>query len=296
MDLSVVIVNWNVKELLDQLLDSIFRFTNGLKFEVIVVDNDSRDGSIEFLRQKFQNRITSQELIIVANNFNAGFSKANNQGLKLAKGEYVLFMNPDMLLLKNTFLKLLIFMKERGGVSACTCRLLDADKTIQPNVKNHPRLCDQILVLLKLHHFLNFLPCLRRYLAKDFDYISEQMVQQIMGAFFFVKRDFIVNLGGWDENYWLWWEDIDLCKTIDEQGGKIVFTPTTELIHFEGKSFAQTYGLKKQKRFNAGLLLYFKKHLPRWQYYVLYSLQPVSWLLTIGVQIFKIKPRPQSRV
>lgn len=131
---------------------------------------------------------------------------------------------------------------------------------------------------------------------KDFDYLSEKSVEQAMGACIFTRTDVIKKLGGWNEQYWLWWEDVELCKTFLDNGYKILFTPLTEIIHYEGKSFEQTFGLKKQKRFNRGLLLYFKRHKPKYQYYILYLLQPLSWALTIMTQLLKIKARPQSRV
>jgi len=179
MDLSVITVNWNVKELVSRLIDSIFQYTDGLNFEVIVVDNDSRDGSVDFLRQNHKDWIDNGKLKIIANNFNAGFAKANNQGLKIAQGKYLLFMNPDMELTENSFLKLKEFMDQTPNVGIATCRLLYGDKTVQANVKSNPRLCDQALVLLKLHHFLSWLPRLKRYLRKDFDYSQNQYVEQV---------------------------------------------------------------------------------------------------------------------
>lgn len=296
MDLSVIIVNWNVKELLFRSLDSILRYSDNLQYEIIIVDNDSKDGSVKDITRQYHKWIQNGTLKIIANDFNAGFAKANNQGLKMAQGEFVLFMNPDMELLENSFGKLISFMREKENVAACTTRLLYADKTLQPNVKNFPALCDQIIVLLKLHHFLTFLPCLKKYLNKNFDYTQEGEIEQAMGAFIFARKSIIEAIGGWDENYWLWWEDMELCKTMAEKGYKILFTPMTEIIHYEGKSFAQIFGLAKQKRFNRGMLRYFRKHHGFVPYAVLRLFQPASWLLTTLTQSFKIKARPQSRI
>jgi len=296
MDLSVITVNWNVKELVSRLIDSIFQYTDGLNFEVIVVDNDSRDGSVDFLRQNHKDWIDNGKLKIIANNFNAGFAKANNQGLKIAQGKYLLFMNPDMELTENSFLKLKEFMDQTPNVGIATCRLLYGDKTVQANVKSNPRLCDQALVLLKLHHFLSWLPCLKRYLRKDFDYSQNQYVEQVMGAFIFTRYELMNKIGGWNEDYWLWWEDVEMCKAVAEAGSEIVYLPITEVIHYEGKSFAQTHGLAKQKRFNRGMLIYFQKHHSVFAFSILCALQPISWLLTYITQFFKIKPRSQSQI
>ena len=296
MNLSIITVNWNVKELVSHLIDSIFQYTDGLEFEVIVVDNDSRDGSVDFLRQNHKDWIDNGKLKIIANNFNAGFAKANNQGLKIAQGKYILFMNPDMELIENSFLKLKEFMDQTPNVGVVTCRLLYGDKTIQANVKSNPGWCDQALVLLKLHHFFSWLPCLKRYLRKDFDYTQKQYVEQVMGAFIFTRHELMNKIGGWNEDYWLWWEDVEMCKTVAEAGSEIVYLPITAVIHYEGKSFAQTHGLAKQKRFNRGMLIYFQKHHSLFAFLVLCALQPISWLLTYVAQFFKIKPRSQSQI
>ncbi|MBI5254188.1 glycosyltransferase family 2 protein [Candidatus Falkowbacteria bacterium] len=293
--LSIITVSWNVKELVKRMIDSIFCFTTNIDFEIIVVDNDSKDGTVDLLRQQFKEQIVAGKLKIIANDFNAGFSKANNQCLQIAKGDFILFMNPDMELLENSFEKLINFMNARQDVDICTCRLLYADKTIQPNIKNNPTLFSQILVLLKLHHFFKNLPVLKSYFATSFDYSKEQQVQQIMGAFVFTKRDAITKLKGWAEQYWLLWEDVDLCKRSQQLNMKIKFTPITEIVHYEGKSFAQTFGTKKQKRFNRGMLIYFKKYHSIFTWLTLIILQPISLLLTLLTQLFKIKPRTQSR-
>lgn len=296
MELSVVIVNWNVKEILSKCLESIFFYSKDINYEVILVDNHSSDGSVEHLKQKFRNEINIGRLKLIANDFNAGFAKANNQGFKLAKGEFILFMNPDMELKENSFKKMLDYLKTKPEAGIVTGRLLYGDKTVQPNVKSFPTLCSQILILLKMHHFFSWLPCLKKYLMKDFKYTNEQEVDMVMGAFIFTKKKVMEEINAWDEDYWLWWEDVEMCRVVKDKGYKIIFTPITEIIHYEGKSFEQTFGLKKQKRFNKGMLLYFKKHHTKIEYFTLWALQPISWALTMLTQLLKIKARPQSRV
>ncbi|MFH0815078.1 MAG: glycosyltransferase family 2 protein [Candidatus Falkowbacteria bacterium] len=293
--LSIITVSWNVKELVKRMIDSIFYFTANIDFEIIVVDNDSKDNTVDFLRQQFKDQIATGKLKIIANDLNAGFSKANNQGLQIAKGDFVLCMNPDMELLENSFEKLTNFMNARQDVDICTCRLLYADKTIQPNIKNNPTLFSQILILLKLHHFLKNLLWLKSYFATSFNSSNEHSVNQLRGAFVFARREAILKLNGWREDYWLLWEDVDLCKRAQLAAMKMLFTPITEIVHHEGKSFAQTFGIKKQKRFNRGMLTYFKKYHSFFAWLTLAALQPISLFLTFLTQLFKIKPRPQSR-
>ncbi|MBU1131926.1 glycosyltransferase family 2 protein [Patescibacteria group bacterium] len=296
MKLSIITVNWNVCDLLSKLLDSISYFTAGIDYEVIVVDNDSKDGSAEHLKSRYADRIESGKLKIIENKYNAGFAKANNQGLHAAKGEYVLFMNPDMELLENSFPMLVDFMDGHEHCGICTCKLLYKDKQLQPNVKGSPTLCSQILILLKSHHFLSDITCLKKYLMKDFNYEKQADVDQVMGAFVFTRKNLMDSISGWDEDYWLMWEDVELCAKVKNLGYDIIYSPATAVIHYESKSFEQVPSLKKQKRFNRGMLIYFKKHQPFIKYFILILFQPISFLLAAITQLLKIKQRPQSRI
>lgn len=296
MDLSIIIVSWNVQEFLGRLIDSIIHFTDDIQFEIIVVDNNSSDGTAEHLEKNYSSWIKSEKIKIIKNDYNAGFSKANNQGFKISRGKFILFMNPDMELVENSLPKLLKFMETAPNVGICACRLVYGDKSIQPNVKNDPTFFSQLLILLKLHHIFYWLPALKKYFLPDFDYSTKQYVKQVMGAFIFTRRDIMEKINGWDEKYWLWWEDIELCRRVRDIGEEIVYLPITEVIHYEGQSFKQIWGWQKQKRFNKGLLTYFKKHHPFYQYAVLFALQPISWLLTQTTRLFKILPKTQSEI
>lgn len=293
MDLSIIIVNWNVRDLLKRNLTSIFEKTKNISFEVIVVDNNSGDGSKEMLKEMAS---WCSSLKLILNDFNAGFARANNQGAKAATGRYLLFMNPDMELVENSAEKLVKFLDENRNVGACTATLFYPDGKIQNNIKRDPTFWPQFFILLKLHHFLKWLPAVKNYLAKDFDYEKTQVIKQIMGAFVFIRRDLFEKIGGWDEDYWLWWEDVDLCKRIRKAGETIFYTPITKIIHYEGKSFAQKLSLEKQKRFNRGMLIYFRKHQSKLSYFGLLLLQPISLFLAYLSQILKVKPRPQGKI
>ena len=295
MDVSLIVVNWNVREYLLKCVESIFKYTENITFEIIVVDNASNDGSIEALRSAYTQEILDEKLVIINNKNNNGFSKANNQGLKEARGKYIYFVNPDVEFLENTVIKLKEYMDIHPEVGICTGTLLYGDKTTQPNVKFNPTFCDQVIVLLKLHHFLK-LKCLKRYLAKDFDYHSPSEVQLIMGASMFTRNDLMKAIQGWDEDYWIWWEDVDLCLRVQKRKLKIMYLPITEMIHYESKSFEKVMSLQKQKRFITGMLTYFKKHHSKAAYFALLILSPISYLLAYIVQILKIKPRTQSRI
>jgi len=292
MHLSIIIVNWNVKDLLYKCLQSIFLFTKNINFEVIVVDNDSNDGSREMLREWAAKNKNTQ---VIFNKENVGFSKANNQGLAMAKGKYVLFMNPDMELVENTGKLLFDFMEKMPSVGVCTCRLQYPDGSEQPNIKRDPNFFSQIWILYKLHHL--YQPkFLKRYLACDFDYNNEQEVEQIMGAFVFIKKEVIKKIGGWSQDYFIWWEDVDLCTRLRKVGERIIYTPKSRVIHHESKSFAQQLSFAKQKIFNKSMLIYFQKYHSRLDWFVLKMAGWDSLVLSLLAQIFKFKPKTQSRL
>jgi GT2 family glycosyltransferase len=289
MDLSIIIVNWNVKDLLQKCLQSIYEKTQGIEFEIFVVDNASNDNSAQMVLKEFP------QVTLIASNINLGFAKANNLALEQASGKYVLFMNPDMELIENSFPELIELMDKDSKIALSTCQLIYPDGSRQNNVKNNPGPCDQLLILLKLHHF--FQPkCLKRYLAKNFDYFKEQEVKQIMGAFIFTNGEIFKQMGGWDADYFLWWEDLDLCKRMQDAGYKIIYTPVTKVIHYEAKGFEQQPSLEKQKRFNRGMRIYFKKHGSLFAYGLIYLLSFLSLILAYLSQVFKIKPKTQSQI
>lgn len=294
-NLAIIIVSWNVKNLLIKLIRSIFKYTKSVNFEIVVVDNNSKDNTVFALKNNFSKQIKSGRLKILAEKENHGFAKANNIGWKASKAKYVWFLNPDMEFIEDSTSKMLDFFQNRKNLGAIGCKLLYKDREVQPTVKAFPKLADQLLILLKLHHFIKT-KSLKRYLAKDFDYNQIQEVDQIMGACVLTENSIMEKIGGWDEYYWLWWEDVDLCKRIKENGFKIVYYPKTSIIHYEGKSFEQVPSLNKQKRFNKGMRIYFRKHYGIGSYILLSILSPISLFLAWVSQVFKVKPRTQSRI
>ncbi|MFZ5365565.1 MAG: glycosyltransferase family 2 protein [Patescibacteria group bacterium] len=293
--LSIIIVSWNVSALLIRLIKSIFEYTKDIDFEVIIVDNNSKDDTIEQLRSKFAEEIANEKLIILDEKENHGFAKGNNLGAARAKGEILWFLNPDMEFIEDSAKIMLEILKSDDKIGALGCKLLYEDRTAQPTVKSFPALPDQVLILLKLHHLLKT-KSLKRYLAKYFRYDRQQAVDQLMGACLMINKEIFEKVGKWDEDYWLWWEDVDLCKKIKDAGYKNVFTPATAIIHYEGKSFEQVPSLDKQKRFNRGMRIYFRKHHGLGSYIFLSALSPVSLLLAWITQLFKVKPKTQSRI
>ena len=275
MDLSIVIVSWNVKELLKENLKAIYDNTQNVDFEVFVVDNDSHDNTAEMIKKDFQ------QVRLIENNFNAGFAKANNQAIKKSQGKLVLLLNPDMQVLPGTLEKMVEWMKQDKKAGVVGCRLIDENKKTVPHVRRFPTFFDQLMIILKVPHLFPFV--LNKYLMKDFDYDKETEVDSIRGAFFMIKREVIEKVGEMDEQYFLWCEEVDYCKQVKKAGFKIMYNPEVRCINHTGKSFSQVKRTTTQKYFRDSMLKYFKKWHPAWQYYIL----KITW--PIGILISKIK-------
>jgi len=245
MELSIIIISWNVEKLLRECLNSLFLYTKNIDFEVFVVDNNSQDQTLEMVKKDFP------QVKLIINQKNEGFAKANNQAIKQAQGKYILLLNPDTEFIENAAAKALKFMEENQDVDIVGCKLLNTDKTLQPSVRSFPTIYSSLIQLLKLHHVFKKKKILKKYLCVNFDYEKTQLVDQVMGAFLMFKKE----LGLLDEHYYLWLEEVDLCR----RAKKVYYIPITQIVHHGNSSFKQVKTIKKQKYFYQSLLYYFKK-------------------------------------
>jgi hypothetical protein len=283
VDLTIVIVNYRVRELVRRLLASVFTHTQGVSFEVVFVDNASGDGSVGMVAKEFP------QAQIIANNQNLGFAKANNQAIRLARGKHVLLLNPDTGLIENAPAVLFRFAEEHPNAGVVGCRILNPDRTLQKSVLAFPTLCSQALIMLKLHHLFPWIPCLRRYFQKDFDCAKSQMVDQVMGSAFLMTRSALERVGAFDERYFLWFEEVDYCKMARDHGLEVWYDAETSVIHHGGQSFAQLLSLRKQRYFNDSLAKYMRKQMGLGAWIVVRMLSPLSYALAWLVGILKIR-------
>lgn len=272
MDLSIIIVSWNVKELLTKNLKKIFSNNHNISFEVFVVDNDSKDDTAKMVEENFP------QVKLIKNNFNAGFAKANNQAIRESKGKYILLLNPDMLVLDNTLDNLVSWMNKNKNAGLVGGHLLNKDGETVFHVRRFPTLFDQLMIVLKVPHILPFV--LNKYLIKDFDYEKEAIVDSIRGSFFAIRREVIDEVGYLDEDYFIWFEEVDYCMRIKKTKWDIIYTPEIKCIDYVGKSFSQVKRGKTQQYFRSSMLTYFKKWKPTYQYWILKLFWPVGILLS----------------
>lgn len=264
MQLSVIIVNYNTKELLKNCLESIFRHTRGLEFEVIVVDNGSEDGSDEYIKnKKLKIKNTNKKLKIILNKKNLGFAKANNQGIRQAKGKYILLLNSDTLLKNNAFLKMVKFMEEHPEVSVLGPRLLNSDGSFQASVGRFPNL-PVVAVMLFREHFGG-----SGYVRRSPDKIGP--VDWVMGAALMFRREVADKAGLMDERIFMYMDEVEWCYRIKKTGGKIMFYPEAEIIHLGGGS-SKTGRKDPILNIYKGLIYFYQKHKSPMELVVLRSL------------------------
>lgn len=266
-DISIITVNWKVADLVGELLGSIQANRDGLALEVFVVDNDSGDG-IEDVVAKFRAR-SDVPVTLIRNARNLGFAKANNQAIRRASGRYIALLNPDARLTKGSLVRMKEWMDARPDVGIAGPKLLNDDGTLQESVRRLPRLADQALILLKLHHLWPSAPPFASYLARDLDYAKEQDVEQLMGAALFVRRKVFEGIGLLDERFFIWFEEVDFCKRAKAAGWGVVYVPSVQVVHRGGASFAKAMTLKKQRYFTASMAKYFRKHRGSWTLVIL---------------------------
>jgi len=276
MDLSIIIVSWNGKELMRNCLKSIYDKTSGIEFEVFVVDNGSKDDTPEMVKNDFP------QVSLIANDYNAGFAKANNQAIKLAQGDFVLLLNQDMLVLPETFSGMVKFMREHPEAGVAGCHLVDENNKTVPHVRKFPTIIDQAAIILKLPHI--FPKILDSYLMKNFDYKKKepQGVDSVRGSFFTIRREVLEKLGGLDERYFFWFEEVDYCRQVKKAGWKVMYWGGVKCVDYVGQSVKKIAQYKRQKMFMESMLKYFKKWEPAWQWVALYVLRIVT---LVGVWI-----------
>ncbi|NDK57517.1 glycosyltransferase family 2 protein [Pontibacter fetidus] len=254
MKVSIVIVTMNHLSKLKNLLDSLFgKEQTKLKHEVIVVDNCSEDGTVDFVRAEYPN------VIVHENEQIKGFAANNNKGVSLAKGEYVFICNPDIIVFPGSIDTLIRYHDRNPSVGIVCPQLLNSDKTYQASVRRFMNAkIIALRVLLKGNDATNN-KIVRKYLLDDFDKSKIQPVDWAMGAALVLKRDFYLKLKGFDERFFLYVEDVDLCLRSWKLGFSVVYNPEARMIHDHQR--ASFNGINRKSIMHLRSMIYFlKKH------------------------------------
>ncbi len=255
MKVSVIIVNYNVKYFLEVCLHSVFRAAHKFEVEVIVVDNNSVDGSIEFIRSKYP------EVILIPNSDNKGFSKANNQAVAIAKGEYILFLNPDTVMPEDFFEKTLAYMDVHPEAGSLGPRLIDGKGLFAPDgKKSFPKLSVALFKTIGINKLFPKSTYFNAYYAVHVGERETAAVEVLSGCCMLMRASAMEKAGGpFDEEYFMYCEDVDLSYRIMKAGFKNIYYPEVDLIHYKGES-TRKMTLSYVKIFNEALVTFVKKH------------------------------------
>ncbi len=232
MDVSIIIVSYNTKELLSDCLDSISNYSKSIKSETFVVDNDSQDKTVDFVRKNYS------WVKLIASSSNLGFSKANNLAIKKTSGKYILILNPDTKLMPQTLSNMKDFMdKSTNDIAVATCRVELANGQMDKD-------CRRLFPtpIRALAHFSGLSKLFKKsvlfsgYYCGHLSEDKEHEIDACVGAFMFIKKGLLDKVGYFDEDYFFYGEDLDLCYRFKKAGYKIIYTPTTKIIHYKGAS------------------------------------------------------------
>jgi GT2 family glycosyltransferase len=255
MKLSIIIVNWNGADVLKEALRTVYLETHGFDFEVILVDNLSTDGSVGMVKQDFP------QVRLVENVENLGFGRANNQGLALATGEYLMFLNPDVIILDQALNRLVVYLDEHPDVAMVGPRLLNADRTFQHACRrSFPNPFNSLLYVTGLSK-LGWGSQGGYKRENDKPEISGS-VEVLSGAAMLFRREVYQKIGGFDEQFFMYGEDIDFCKRVYDAGFKTTYVANAQIIHLGGTS-SRKRRTQSLINFYQAMWLYYRKHFYR---------------------------------
>ncbi|MCS7301844.1 MAG: glycosyltransferase [Candidatus Kapabacteria bacterium] len=254
VDVTIVIVSYNVRQYLRQCLESIERVLDRHRLQVIVVDNASQDGTVDVLAPLFP------WVEFIALQENIGFGRANNIGIERAKGRYTLILNPDTILSEDTIEKMLAYMDEHPEVGICGCKLLNADGTFQEQCRRgFPTPWASFAKLFGLQALFPRSRLFARYNQSFRDPDQTYYVDVVLGAFMFCRTAQLRAIGGFDPDFFMYGEDIDLCYRMLQHGYKTAYVPTTQIIHFKGESTRRSR-INDIRVFYDAMLTFARKH------------------------------------
>lgn len=254
IDISIVIVNYNVRDFLNNCLHSIYKSETKLNYEIIVVDNNSTDKSVAFLKDKFP------QVKFIELKDNLGFSKANNIGFKEANGKYVLILNPDTIINPDTLQVMYNYMEEHPEVALSGCKVLNADGSFQYACRRgFPTPWASFTKLFGLQAIFPKSKLFAQYNQTFRPTDETYYIDALIGAFMFARLDVIKKINGFDEDFFMYGEDIDICYRIHEAGHKVAYVHSTSITHFKGESTRRS-SINEIRHFYEAMEIYVKKH------------------------------------
>ncbi len=269
--LSIIIVNYNVRDFLMHALESIQRAVVTIPHEIFIVDNASVDGSVEMVKNRFP------DVNLIENQINKGFAAANNQAMKASSGEFIVLINPDTVVQEDTFSRLIEFMEKNPDAGAATCKILNPDGSF--SVDSRHSIPTPMTAFWKQIGFSRLFPKSKIFAGYNLTYLDENEiypVDAISGSFMFIRRAAFEKVGYLDEDYFMYCEDVDYCYRITRSGWKVYYAPVSDIIHYKGESTKKN-NLDYVLNFNKSLYLFYKKHFHK-KYFSLFA-----WIILLGI-------------
>jgi GT2 family glycosyltransferase len=252
--LSIITVTWNSAEHIIEQMRSVEKAAAGLEYEQIIIDNGSYDDTVGRIREAFPT------VRLILNKTNRGFALANNLGYRASRGEFLLFLNPDMVLMPGTLAPWVGWAQSCPKLALSGPRLVNAEGEVNKEAlpRRFPTFLNQMVALTFLSRF--FSKIVDHYRMKDFNVEREQVVDSVRGSCLLARRTFLDELGfAFDPRYFFWFEDVDLCKEVYNHGYEVRYNPNFTAIDLVGRSFAKRSSSWKRKNFLRSMLVYFWK-------------------------------------
>lgn len=272
MQLSIIIVNYNVRHFLEQCLLSVNKATANISAEVFVVDNDSSDDSLEMVRAKFPN------VHLIHNKENVGFSKANNQAIEISKGKYVLLLNPDTVVEEDAFQKCISFSDSHPNLGGLGVKMIDGNGIFLPESKRG--FPTPSVSLYKMFGLSKIFPKSKTFAKYHLGYLNENETNEVdvlSGAFMWMRKSVLDEVGLLDETFFMYGEDIDLSYRITQGGYKNYYFPKTKIIHYKGES-TKKGNINYVFVFYNAMIIFSKKHFAK-------KAKAFSFFVNIGVYL-----------
>ena len=281
MNLSIIIVNYNVKHFLNQCLKSIKKAKQKLSIEIFVVDNNSVDRSIEMIKEEFP------EVILIANKKNIGFAKANNQAIKQAIGEYILLLNPDTIIQENTLIDTINFFNNNNSAGGLGVKMIDGRGFFLPESKRS--FPSPSIAFYKIFGLSKLFPKSKRFGRYHLNYLDENKITEIdviSGAFLMTRKKIINKIGMLDETFFMYGEDIDFSYRIQKAGYKNFYFPKTSIIHYKGESTKKS-SINYIYTFYKAMAIFTKKHYSKKNANLLILIINIAILIRASISIIK---------
>lgn len=299
---AIIIVNWNTGKLLSKCVESLLTlgFTSKIS-DIVVIDNASTDPSMTLLLNQLP-ILPHRELVqAMGKKNNAGFAGGNNSGIRWIREKYgsdiphILLLNPDTKVPTGSIDTLVNTLNSNEKIGIIGPELLNADGTHQPSVRAFPTLRTIATTLLKLTRVVSSTNYWQHYMQTSFDFKRTQAVDQVMGAAFLIRNTTVQNVGLLDEGYFVWFEEVDYCRTAKTKGWEVWYTPDATVVHYGGASFAQLVGFKRTLPWLKSSLRYTRKHLGVLATAIVLLIAPLTIFLTIPASFFHLLLKKQNK-